>query len=138
MAMLLGKILAVTVVGLLIVGFEWPKINREYKKERVALLVFTVLGWGLWLLILSFPDLPGPTQLMRDLMHPFTRWGDRESAWGGWRRGAPSPLNSGFYRRDGFIASPSSGPGESGSRTRFSLFADERCRRIGHFMEYLL
>ncbi|MGI6126162.1 MAG: hypothetical protein ACOYEF_04280 [Planifilum sp.] len=76
MAMLLGKMLAVTVTGLLIVGFEWPKINREYKRERMALLVFTVLGWGLWLLILSFPDLPGPTHLMRDLMHPFTRWVD--------------------------------------------------------------
>jgi hypothetical protein len=71
--MIFGKMLAVTVVGLLIVGFELPKINRKYKKERAALLVFTAFGWVLWLLIIYFPDLPGPTHFMQDLLRPLGR-----------------------------------------------------------------
>jgi hypothetical protein len=69
----IGKILAVTVVSLLIIGFEWPKISREYKKERAALLVCTVLGWGLWVVLILFPELPGPTLLMETLLHPLVR-----------------------------------------------------------------
>lgn len=70
---MIGKILVVTVVSLLIIGFEWPKISPEYKKERVSLLVLTVLGWGLWVVLVLFPDLPGPTQLMENLLNPLVR-----------------------------------------------------------------
>jgi hypothetical protein len=66
-------VLAATVVSVLIVLFEWPKINRGYKKEKAALLVFTAIGWGLWLLLIIFPDLPGPTQFVQNLLRPLSR-----------------------------------------------------------------
>lgn len=68
-----AKVLTVTVVSVLIVLFEWPKINQGRKKEKAALLVFTVIGWGLWLLLIYFPDLPGPTHFVQYLLRPLGR-----------------------------------------------------------------
>lgn len=71
---MIGKILAVTAVSLLIIGFEWPKISPEHKKERAALLVSAALAWGLWLVLILFPNLPGPTELMEKWMRPLVGW----------------------------------------------------------------
>jgi len=69
----LAKVLAATVVSVLIVLFEWPKINREHQKNKAALLVFTAIGWGLWVLLIYFPDLPGPTHFVQNLLRPLGR-----------------------------------------------------------------
>ena len=58
-------------VGLLIIGFEWPKINKGYKKEKIALVVFTAIGWALWLLLILFPGLPGPTVFLEQMIRFF-------------------------------------------------------------------
>jgi hypothetical protein len=68
-----SKVLAVTVVSVLIVLFEWPKINRGRTREKAALLGFTVFGWLLWLMLIYFPDLPGPTHFVQYLFRPLGR-----------------------------------------------------------------
>ncbi|WP_126426975.1 hypothetical protein [Brevibacillus marinus] len=68
-----AKVFGVTVVSVLIVLFEWPQINRGRTKEKAALLVFTAFGWGLWLLLIFFPDLPGPTHFVQNLLRPLGR-----------------------------------------------------------------
>lgn len=68
-----AKVLTVTVVSVLIVLFEWRQINRGRTREKAALLGFTAFGWGLWLLLIYFPDLPGPTHFVQYLFRPFGR-----------------------------------------------------------------
>lgn len=67
-------VLGISVVVGLIGWYEWSVINRRARKERGVLITLLALGWILSSLLVYFPDLPGPTQLMEKLSGPFGQW----------------------------------------------------------------
>jgi len=63
-------VLGITICVVLIVWYEWPKINRNQKEEKVVFVALTAMGWLLAILLLFFPDMPGPTQMIEMLFKP--------------------------------------------------------------------
>ncbi|MGO4886791.1 hypothetical protein ACJ2A9_03455 [Anaerobacillus sp. MEB173] len=57
-------------IAALIVWFEWPKINQKQKKEKQALVTLSIMGWVLAVLLIFFPDMPGPTDLVDYIYRP--------------------------------------------------------------------
>lgn len=68
--MKLAGIFGITLLAGLIGLYEWPKMNQKQKKEKWVFAGFTLLSWGLAVLLVFFPDLPGPTQLIEYLFQP--------------------------------------------------------------------
>jgi hypothetical protein len=67
---MIGSVLAITVGVVLITLYEWPKINQNQKKEKATFVSITVMGWLLAILLLFFPDMPGPTQMVEKVFKP--------------------------------------------------------------------
>lgn len=66
-------ILGITVCAALIVVYEWPKLNQNQKKEKTAVVTFTAMGWLLAILLLFFPEMPGPTQIIEKIYEPLSK-----------------------------------------------------------------
>lgn len=64
------SVAGITVCVVLIALFEWPKMERYQKKEKAAFVTLTASGWLLANLLLFFPDIPGPTQLLDTIFKP--------------------------------------------------------------------
>ncbi|GAB7388763.1 hypothetical protein BSNK01_26010 [Bacillaceae bacterium] len=64
--------IAVIVGG--IVLYEWPRFDAKQRKEKAAFLVLLLLGVVLASLLLFFPDLPGPTQLIDAVFRPLGKY----------------------------------------------------------------
>ncbi|SDM84368.1 hypothetical protein SAMN04488137_2201 [Fictibacillus solisalsi] len=54
----------------LLILYEWPKMGQHQKKEKTAFVTITAMGWLLAILLLFFPDLQGPTQMIEQLFKP--------------------------------------------------------------------
>ncbi|MDQ6601006.1 hypothetical protein [Bacillus salipaludis] len=63
-------VIGITVCVVLIILFEWPKMEQNQKKEKTAFVTITAVGWILGILLLFFPDMPGPTQMIEVLFKP--------------------------------------------------------------------
>ncbi|AWC30443.1 hypothetical protein ACRS6Y_13235 [Bacillus cytotoxicus] len=63
-------IVGITVCVLVIALYEWPKMNHDQKKEKVAFITLTAIGYLLAILLLFFPDMLGPTQMIEKLFKP--------------------------------------------------------------------
>jgi len=63
-------IIGITICVFLIVWYEWPKMDQNQRKEKAACVVLTATGWLLAILLLFFPDMPGPTQMIDVLFKP--------------------------------------------------------------------
>ncbi|MFE0299106.1 hypothetical protein [Priestia megaterium] len=63
-------VIGITVCVVLIFLYEWPKMDRNQKKEKAAFVILTTMGWLLAILLLFFPDMPGPTQMIDMLFKP--------------------------------------------------------------------
>ncbi|WP_028782358.1 hypothetical protein [Thalassobacillus devorans] len=60
----------VSIVVLLIILYEWPKMEENQVKEK---RLFIVLVFGTWVIagmLIFFPDLPGPIDLITYLFSP--------------------------------------------------------------------
>jgi multisubunit Na+/H+ antiporter MnhB subunit len=68
-----GFILGTFVLVALIFLYEWPRINRTQKKEKVAFIVLLSLGTILAMVLIWNPDLPGPTQMVDYMYKPLGR-----------------------------------------------------------------
>ncbi|CRK83273.1 hypothetical protein [Neobacillus massiliamazoniensis] len=64
-------LLGITVCLVLISLFEWQKLTRNQKKEKATLVTLTTMGWFLAILLVFFPEMPGPTQMIDKLFKPF-------------------------------------------------------------------
>ncbi|GGK11902.1 hypothetical protein GCM10010965_01080 [Caldalkalibacillus thermarum] len=49
-------------------------MNRDEIKEKRAFIVLTVMGWGLAVMLLYFPDLPGPNDWVEKIFAPFKKF----------------------------------------------------------------
>lgn len=52
------------------VWYEWPNFHPKQKKEKAAFIVLSAAGWLLGTLLMYFPDLPSPTQLLIVIFGP--------------------------------------------------------------------
>ncbi|MBP1989996.1 hypothetical protein [Paenibacillus eucommiae] len=67
------KLLAIAAITLLLymmMLFDWPKIKRHQRREKAAFAAITVFGWGLAVLLIFFPDIHGPSQLIDAIFKP--------------------------------------------------------------------
>lgn len=71
--MKLGFALGITITVALIAMFEWRKIDQKLSKEKIAFVALTLLGWLLAILLVFYPDMPGPTQLVETIFKPFSK-----------------------------------------------------------------
>jgi len=63
-------IAGITLCVILMALFEWPKMDRHQKKEKAAFVTIVAMGWLLVILLLFFPEMPGPTQMIDKLFKP--------------------------------------------------------------------
>ncbi|OQO99555.1 hypothetical protein B9L23_13485 [Parageobacillus galactosidasius] len=68
-AFILGTLVLVALIFL----YEWPRINRTQKKEKVVFVVLLSLGTILAIVLIWNPDLPGPTQMVDYIYKPLGR-----------------------------------------------------------------
>jgi multisubunit Na+/H+ antiporter MnhB subunit len=65
-----AAVVGITILVVLIFLYEWPKMKRNQKKEKAAFVALTAMGWVLAVLLVFFPDMPGPTQVISKLFKP--------------------------------------------------------------------
>jgi multisubunit Na+/H+ antiporter MnhB subunit len=65
-----AAITGITILVILIVLYEWPKMKPKQKKEKAAFLTVTGMGWILAVILVFNPDIPGPTQMIDALYRP--------------------------------------------------------------------
>ncbi|RYG72482.1 hypothetical protein EU245_10370 [Lentibacillus lipolyticus] len=63
-------VLGIVVVAILMTLYEWPKINKEQKREKKAFVVLTAGSVILAVVLVYFPAMPGPTQLVDAIFKP--------------------------------------------------------------------
>lgn len=63
-------VIAITVCVALVTLYEWPKMSHNQKKEKAAFVTLTATGWLLAILLLFFPDISGPSQMIEKLFKP--------------------------------------------------------------------
>ncbi|EHS57632.1 hypothetical protein WG8_2588 [Paenibacillus sp. Aloe-11] len=59
-----------TFVCALIVWAEWHCLGDNQKRERVSLIAVTGAVWLIAVLILMFPDIPGPIVMLNSIFKP--------------------------------------------------------------------
>uniref|UniRef100_A0A942T7V0 Uncharacterized protein n=1 Tax=Neobacillus citreus TaxID=2833578 RepID=A0A942T7V0_9BACI len=69
--MKVGRILGVTVILVLILLFQWPKLKKNERKVKIAFFSLMVVNWGLAVLLVFFPEMPGPGQFIDFLYKSF-------------------------------------------------------------------
>ncbi|MBO7744211.1 hypothetical protein I8J29_08400 [Paenibacillus sp. MWE-103] len=67
------KIAGVALLFALGALYEWPKLKPGRPRERRAFALLSAFAAGLLLLVLCFPELPGPNKWMIELFKPM-RW----------------------------------------------------------------
>lgn len=62
----------VTGVTALMVWAEWRGLEPDNKKERIAMTAVAASGWLVAVLVLVFPNWPGPIEFFNSLLKPLT------------------------------------------------------------------
>jgi hypothetical protein len=68
--MKIGPVISITLLVTLIALWEWPRMNENPKKDKVAALSLLALGWLLSILFVHFPDIPGPDKWVQTIFEP--------------------------------------------------------------------
>ncbi|MBM7643988.1 multisubunit Na+/H+ antiporter MnhB subunit [Scopulibacillus daqui] len=65
----------ITLIVVLMTLYEWPKLKQaNKKKEKTAYTIITLIGWVCAVLLVYFPDMPGPTQVVNFFFMPISKW----------------------------------------------------------------
>lgn len=62
----------VTGVAALMVWAEWRGLEPDNKKERIAMTAVAASGWLVAVIVLVFPNWPGPIEFFNSLLKPLT------------------------------------------------------------------
>lgn len=66
-----GAVLGMTLIVALMVLYERSLMkSKKQKKEKAVFVTLAATGWLLAILIIFFPDMPGPTQLLEIIYEP--------------------------------------------------------------------
>jgi hypothetical protein len=68
-----ASILGITAVVALIILCDWPKFNINQKIEKVTFIILLGLGSVIAMLLIFFPDMPGPTQMIDAFFKPLDK-----------------------------------------------------------------
>lgn len=71
--MKIGPVVAITFLVCLMFLYQWPKMNQHLKKDKVAFVSLTAIGWSLAILLIYFPDIPGPNKLIQAIFEPLEK-----------------------------------------------------------------
>lgn len=63
-------VLVIILIGILITLYEWQQINQDQKREKLTFVILTVGSMMLAILLVFFPEMPGPTQLVEGILKP--------------------------------------------------------------------
>ncbi|WP_164669416.1 hypothetical protein [Virgibacillus doumboii] len=66
------SVILVIVVAVFITLYEWPRIDQHLKKEKRAFVMLTIVGILLSALLIYFPEMPGPTELVQWVFKPLS------------------------------------------------------------------
>lgn len=69
-----GLLFATSFIIALIILYDWPKLNKKQKKDKVTFIVMVSIGWLIGVLLIFYPDIPGPTQWVDWLFSPILRF----------------------------------------------------------------
>ncbi|WP_231687954.1 hypothetical protein [Bacillus sp. FJAT-27251] len=64
-------IVGVSVILGLIFFFQWPRLEKSEKKIKTAFFSIMVINWVLAVLLVLFPEMPGPGQMIDFIYQPF-------------------------------------------------------------------
>ncbi|KQL49903.1 hypothetical protein AN963_09505 [Brevibacillus choshinensis] len=64
-----GVIVTMTVLAVLLILYEWPRVKKLPKKDKVVFLTLVFMAWVLSMF--DLPNVPGPTTLVQALFKPF-------------------------------------------------------------------
>lgn len=65
-------VLGITLGVAAITQWEWSKL-RHLRKEKLAFAVLVMMGYILAVLLVYFPELPGPTQVLSAFLKPIEK-----------------------------------------------------------------
>jgi multisubunit Na+/H+ antiporter MnhB subunit len=68
-----GVILVATLAMALIILYVWPRLNQEQEREKVSFIALTIMGWLMAILLVFYPEMPGPTQMIDTIYRPLGR-----------------------------------------------------------------
>ena len=69
-----GSFIVVTLAVLFIILFEKPRMARYPPKDKLAFAVLLAFGWGVTLLLVLYPEMPGPTDVVEAVFRPLSRF----------------------------------------------------------------
>ncbi|MFC4767947.1 hypothetical protein [Effusibacillus consociatus] len=75
-----GAILGVSLVVAAITLYEWPRMNPDEKKEKATFAVLSTMGWLLTILLVFYPDIPGPSDLIDAIFKPLVKILENQAA----------------------------------------------------------
>lgn len=53
-------IFGITLLVVLFIIYEWPKMDQNQKKEKKVFLIFLTVDWVFAIILLVYPSLPNP------------------------------------------------------------------------------
>ncbi|WP_372632711.1 hypothetical protein [Cohnella sp.] len=65
-----AAVAGITAIVALMAALEWPKLKPDQKKEKAAFAAITFIGWLIASLLVFYPEMPGPTQLVDRIYQP--------------------------------------------------------------------
>lgn len=68
--MKIGPIVAITFIVCLMALYQWTKMNQYPKKDKIVFISLTAIGWILAMLLIYFPDIPGPNKMTQIIFEP--------------------------------------------------------------------
>ncbi|RED40603.1 hypothetical protein [Paenibacillus sp. VMFN-D1] len=68
--MIVLKLLGITLLFVAVFIYDFSSVDPKKKKERAAIAVITFAGWGVAVMLLFAPGLPGPTEWINQVTKP--------------------------------------------------------------------
>lgn len=68
-----GTLFGLSILVACMVLYEWPQMGPNQKKEKAAFICLLAMGWLLGMLLVYFPELPGPADLSDKIFKPFRK-----------------------------------------------------------------
>ncbi|WP_428910740.1 hypothetical protein [Niallia sp. Krafla_26] len=62
--MMFVRIIGITIILVLIFWLQWSGLKKEGKKLKIAFLSILLVNWFLAVLLVIFPEMPGPGQMV--------------------------------------------------------------------------
>lgn len=64
-----GVLIGVTAIMALMFAYEWPRMKKNPKKDKIAFVVLILIGWIL--AMFDLPNMTGPTTWIETIFKPF-------------------------------------------------------------------